>query len=409
VEPKSRWGVVAAFSLSVAATQMVWLTFAPVTTVAAYRYGVSEAAIGWLANVFVLGFVLLAIPAGFLIDRNLRGGLLVGALLTAIGACLRLGGDSFNWMLIGACVAALGQPILLTGIIGLTRGYLRPKHRPAGIAAATAANWAGFVGAFALSAAFSDADRLPTLVAAHAGYAVVAAVALAIALRTPPPFAIEAETGSRISLDAVRSSWRDPLIRRLCLFAFIPFGTFIALTTWSQALLEPADVSVDEVGVILISCVLAGVVGTAVIPVVAARRRKEVLAGVIGIVVTAMVCVVLAVAPGFGIGLASMALAGFLLLPMLAIVLELIERHTGGTDGVSSGLAWTLGNLGGLVITGVVGFTLDSPTVSFLILGAVTLLALPLLARLRSRVAALPSTTPQDTDALGTSSGPKPY
>ena len=52
---------------------MVWLTFAPVTTVAADKYGVSEAAIGWLANVFVLGFVLLAIPAGFLIDRNLRG------------------------------------------------------------------------------------------------------------------------------------------------------------------------------------------------------------------------------------------------------------------------------------------------------------------------------------------------
>ena len=71
--------MIAAFSLAVAATQMIWLTFAPVTTVAADRYGVSEAAIGWLANVFVLGFVLLAIPAGFLLDRNLRGALVLGA------------------------------------------------------------------------------------------------------------------------------------------------------------------------------------------------------------------------------------------------------------------------------------------------------------------------------------------
>jgi predicted MFS family arabinose efflux permease len=399
MESKSRWGVVAAFALAVAATQMVWLTFAPVTTVAADKYAVSEAAIGWLANVFVLGFVLLAIPAGFLIDRNLRGALLLGAVITAVGACLRLGGDSFNWMLSGACVAALGQPILLTGIIGLTRGYLRPEHRPAGIAAATAATWAGFVGAFALSAAFSDAGSLPNLVAAHAAYAVSAAIALAIALRTPAPFAnLETSTGTRVSLAAVRAAWSDSLVRRLCLFAFIPFGTFIALTTWTQALLEPADVTVDQVGVILICCVLAGVLGTAVIPVVAVRRRREVRAGVIATVVTTMACGLLAAAPGFGMGLVCLSLAGLLLLPMLAIILELVERHTGGdTDGISSGLVWTLGNLGGLVVTGIVGFTLDSPTVSFLILGAVTLLALPLLARLRSPIAALPSSTPTDS------------
>ena len=103
----SRWSVVAAFSLAVAATQMIWLTFAPVTTVAADRYGVSEASIGWLANVFVLGFVLLAIPAGFLIDRNLRGALMLGAAITAVGACMRLAGDSFY---APSCTSRLPSP-----------------------------------------------------------------------------------------------------------------------------------------------------------------------------------------------------------------------------------------------------------------------------------------------------------
>ena len=65
------------------------------------------------------------------------------------------------------------------------------------------------------------------------------------------------------------------------------------------------------------------------------------------------------------------------------------------SDGVSSGLVWTLGNLGGLGGPGIIGFTLDSPAVSFLILASVTLLALPLLARLRTSVAALPSSTQQ--------------
>ena len=392
MEQKSRWGVITAFSLVAAATQMVWLTFTPVTTVAAARYGVSETAIGWLANVFVLVFVVLAIPSGFVLDRRLRGGLVLGAVITAVGACLRLAGDSFSWMLIGGLVAALGQPLVLTAIIGVARGYLRPEHRPAGIAAATAGTWAGYVAAFLLSAFFPDAAGLPTLLTVHAVFAVIAAAVLLVALRGPIPFAEpQVRDLTRSSLAAVRSAWGNPVIRRLCVFASIPFGTFIALTTWTQALLDPAGVSVDQVGIILTSCVLAGVVGTVVIPVLAARRRKEILTGIIGIVVTAAGCVVLALAPGFGTGMVGLSLAGLLLLPVLAIILELVERSSGGADGVSAGLVWTMGTLGGLIATGVVGFTLDSPTLSFLILAAVALLGLPLLARLRRPVAGIPS------------------
>ncbi|HWN61361.1 MAG TPA: MFS transporter [Streptosporangiaceae bacterium] len=387
-EKKSRWGVITAFSLVAAATQMIWLTFTPLTTVAAQRYGVSATAIGWLANVFVLVFVVLAIPSGFLVSRHLRGGLLLGAVITAAGACLRLAGDSFSWMLIGGLVAALGQPLVLTGIIGIARGYLRPGHRPAGIAAATASTWAGYVAAFMLSAFFSKAGSLPALVAVDAAFAVIAAVALTFALRGPIPFAgPQARDITRSSLAAVRSAWGNPVIRKLCVFAFIPFGTFIALTTWTQALLDPAGVSVGQVGIILTICVLAGVAGTVVIPVLAARRHKEIRTGVAGIVVTAAGCVVLALVPGFGTALVSLALAGLLLLPVLAIILELVERTSGDADGVTAGLVWTMGTLGGLVITGVVGFTLNSPTVSFLILAAVALLGLPLLARLRHPVA----------------------
>ena len=50
----SRWSVVAAFTVVGAATQIVWLTYAPVTTVAAEHFGVSENAVGWLANLFPL-------------------------------------------------------------------------------------------------------------------------------------------------------------------------------------------------------------------------------------------------------------------------------------------------------------------------------------------------------------------
>ena len=42
------WRVVAAYGLVAAATQMLWLTYAAITTESAHRYGVSVGAVGWL-------------------------------------------------------------------------------------------------------------------------------------------------------------------------------------------------------------------------------------------------------------------------------------------------------------------------------------------------------------------------
>ena len=66
---RSRWPVVAAFAVVAAVTQLVWLNYAPVTSVAAAHFGVSATAIGWLANMFPLWYVLLAVPAGMVLDR----------------------------------------------------------------------------------------------------------------------------------------------------------------------------------------------------------------------------------------------------------------------------------------------------------------------------------------------------
>src|SRR5215217_3022077 len=61
---RSRWFVLAAFGLLVACTQVLWLSFAPITTQAHEALGVSEGAIGDLAVINPLMFVLLAIPVG---------------------------------------------------------------------------------------------------------------------------------------------------------------------------------------------------------------------------------------------------------------------------------------------------------------------------------------------------------
>ena len=69
---RSGWSVIIAYALVCASTQVLWLTYAAITNETARHYDVSVSAVGWLSEIFPLLYVVLAIPAGILLDRWFR-------------------------------------------------------------------------------------------------------------------------------------------------------------------------------------------------------------------------------------------------------------------------------------------------------------------------------------------------
>ena len=433
---RSQWPAIVGYSLVGAATQLVWLNFAGVTTVAAERYGVSESAIGWLAQVFPLLYVVLAIPCGLLLDRWFRGALIAGAVLTAVGASVRLIGDDFGWLLAGQIVASIAQPLVLNAVTGITGRYLEEKDRPTGIAVGTASIFAGMVIAFLLSAIFTTSSSVPTMLLVTAIFCILSAAILILVVRRPGAFepahpattiayfaeapltpqeeAPGADTGPHVDgladglgapgdgsagsaphlrpdRGALAAAWGDPLIRRLCVLALFPFGVFVAMSTFAQALLEPAGVGGGTASTILLVNVIAGVLGSAIIPILVVRRGAESLLLVVSLTATALACGLLAVAPGVLTGFVAITLIGLLLLPALPIVLELVERRTGEAEGTAAGLIWMSGNLGGLIVAVVVGLLVDHPRAAFLVMAAIALIAVPGARALRRPIAELRS------------------
>jgi predicted MFS family arabinose efflux permease len=353
---------------------LLWLTFAPITSDAAKHYGVSETAIGWLANVFPLAYVVLAIPTGIWLDRWFRPALVAGAALMAAGALVRIAADSYGMVLVGQSLVAAAQPLVLNAITGFAQRYLAPADRAKGIAAASAATFAGMIAAFALSTAVS----LQYALAVDAVVAVVTALWLVFSLRVPP--AEEATSPPAVS---VRTTWSEPFVRRLCLLVFVPFGTFTALTTWAETLLKPAGVSSHQAGALLLVNIVCGVAGSAVLPVWAARRGAEIRIMAIAVGLTAAACVVLALVPGFTLALIVFAVFGFFLLATLPMVLEILERRT-AEPGTAAGLVWLSGQLGALVLTGFIGVIVHHAASSFLVLAVATAAAGVAVVRLRS-------------------------
>lgn len=374
---RDRWLVIAAYALLAAANQLLWLTFTPITTPAAHHLGVSVSDIGWLSEIFPLLYVVLAVPAASLLDRWFRPSLAAGAVLTAAGGLLRLVQPSFGWALAGQILVALGQPLVLNAVTGLASGYLTPRQRPTGIALGSAGIFLGMLGSLALGSALGG-GRLHTLLVIQGIYGLASAVLLllVLALGAHPPI-----TGDVTGRNGLRTVWRDPLIRRLAAVAFIGFGFFVALTTWLQALLKPAHISASTAGWLLVGTVLAGVIGSAILPPAVIRARAEAPMFRLAAGVTAAACVLFAVwkaVPAIAVGA---CLSGFLLLACLPVILEVSERRAGPAGTSATALVWLSGNAGGIVIAIVVQIVVHHPLVAFLAMAAVAVVGVALVPR----------------------------
>jgi predicted MFS family arabinose efflux permease len=371
------WPLVVTYAAVAGASQLLWLTYAPITTASARHYDVSVTAIGWLANVFPLLYVVLAVPAGLALDRRPTTALSAGAVLTAAGGVVRLGGDSFGWALTGQLLVAVAQPFVLNAITGVV-AVLPERSRPTGIAVGSGGLFLGLVAALG-AGSLAGGEHLTDLLRwqAVAGVVVVAAF-LVVRRGAPAPVAVESsEPGD------LRAVWTDAVLRRIALLAFLGFGVFIALTTWLQALLEPQGVTESAAGWIITAAVAVGAVGSVVVAAALEGRGVEVPLLRVLLLLAVAGCAVLAVANGVPLATAGAVLATFALLTALPWLLALCERRAvdpaaGGTRVASAtALLWLAGNLGGLVIAVAVGGLVDHPVPAFLLLCAVALLGLP--------------------------------
>ncbi len=364
---RDRWGVIGTYALAGAANQMLWLTFTPITTPSAQHYGVSANDIGLLAEIFPLLYVLLAVPAASLLDRWFRPSLAAGALLTALGGVVRLGGDTFAWALGGQVMIAVGQPLILNAVTGLASGYLSERSRPLGIAVGSAGIFLGMLMSLVLGAAIGGA-HLHALLVVDAAFAVVTTLAMLGAFALAPAMRVSGDVTGLFGLGTV---WREPGIRRLAMISFVGFGLFIALTTWLQTLLKPAGISASTAGWVLVGAVVAGVVGSVILPPPVIRARRDHLLFRAAGLATCSACVLFAVWKWVPAVAAGAALIGFFMLAALPVILEIAERRAGPAGTSATALIWLSGNAGGIVIALLVQAVVHEPLVAFLLMAVI--------------------------------------
>ncbi len=359
-----RWVVLLAFMVIAALTQLMWLTYAPITSKMEDILGWSEFSIVLLATMYPLLYIPVSIPAGIIIDRKgWRYAVLIGAILTAGCSFLRLAVDNYPLVLLGSIGIAIGQPFVLNSITKMVTAWFPTRESALATGLATLSLFVGMIVVQALTPSLLGDGGTGSLrwiiliysIAATAGLALFALLAKA---NPPlPPEREEAEAlgeNAAINWASMRSIFSLGNFRLLCIIIFIGNGAFVGLLQLLEKILEPKgwannSTTAGNIGAVM---VVAGVVGCVVIPAISDKmmRRKPflILAAAMAIPTLALVAVLQGATSIFIFG----GIMGFFLFSAYPLVLTFAEETTGSAlTGTATSILLLLGNAGGVVIT----------------------------------------------------------
>lgn len=369
---RNRWSILAGYGLLTGCTQLLWLSYAAITAETHRAMGVSEGAVGDLAVIFPLVYVLLALPSGRWLDADFCRALSSGAVLTGAGGLLRVvSPTSYAWAFAGQLVIAAGQPLVLNAITKTAARYFPPSERTAAVSVGSVSMFVGVLVAVLFGRPLFDAGGLRLLVSAQAGLALLATGWVLLAARTPA--AHQDEAAVTVTLGWLK---RDRFMWLLGALLFVGMGEFNAVATWLQSILDHFGRG-NAAGWLIAILTGGGILGAGVLPAAVARRHRRRSLLIAVVLVTAAAFAAIAAVHNVGFVGCVLFVEGFALLAALPVVLDWSELYAGDERAASAvGFLLLAGNLGGIVLTLLVQVMLGSAYAALVTMSLIALAGL---------------------------------
>lgn len=349
-----RWVVLIAFMFVVVVNQLLWITFAPITSSATAYYGVSDLSIGLLSMSFMIVYIVISIPASWVIDTyGIRVAVGIGAALTGIFGLLRgVTAGNYTLVLISQIGIAVGQPFILNAITTVAARWFPMQERATASGLGSLAMYLGIVVGMALTPYLvlqSSIDRMLIV------YGIVAALAAlvffgAVKERPPTPPCLPGQEERSLVFDGLKQILHKKDFILLMLVFFVGLGTFNGVTTWIENIVRPKGFSITQAGITGGLMVVGGIIGAVVIPLLSDHYRRRTPFLILSVIGATLGLAGLTYATSYWLLLVSSAILGFFLLSAGPIGFQYGAEVTyPAPEGTSNGLLLLIGQISGII------------------------------------------------------------
>ncbi|MCJ7518718.1 MAG: MFS transporter [Anaerolineaceae bacterium] len=349
-----RWAVMLAFMAVVAINQLLWITYAPVTSDAAKYYNVSTLSIGLLSMSFMIVYILVSIPASWVIDRfGIRIAVGIGAVLTGIFGLLRgLAGSNYSLALFAQIMIAVGQPFILNAITSVAARWFAPDERATASGLGSLSIYLGILAGMLVTPLLALRFGFSQMLLIYGILSLLPVVTFFLFVKERPanvPASTEPEVRS-LMFDGLRETFKNRNFLLLLAIFFVGLGAFNAVTTWIEDLLKPRGFTITQAGVTGGMMIIGGIIGAVVMPTLSDKKHKRVpfiLASILG---ATLGLAGVTYASSYLMLLASAFVLGFFLLSAGPIGFQFGAEITRPVpEGTSNGLLLLMGQISGIL------------------------------------------------------------
>jgi len=274
-----RWVVLAVFMFINLSIQILWISYAPITGLAATFYGVTDLKIGLLAMVYMMAFIPLSLPVSWAIDTyGFRLTVSIGAMLMGLFGILRgLAGADYSLVLISTIGIAVAQPFLLNAWTKVPAQWFSIEERATAVGMVTLSNLVGTALGMLLPPMLIEKMTIPQSQLIYGGVAAFSAVLFLILARekpaTPPcPQGMEVRA---LMLDGLKHAIKIKEFWIYLAVSFIGMGIFNGVTTWVENIVRPRGFTPSDAGTLGALMLAGGVLGAVLIPPFSDRQHKR--------------------------------------------------------------------------------------------------------------------------------------
>ena len=345
-----RWVVLMSYFGVAAMSQFLWLNFAPLVSFLQNKYSVSELAVSSLLLSFPLLYVLLSIHSGTMIDKKgYRYVILLGSVISAVFACVRIFDDNFYMLVIGQTGIAIGQPYIINGISKLVSDWFDKEDVATATGIGTAGMLIGMALGMGLTPVLNESLGFRNTMAVFAGISI-ALTALFYVLGKENNL-VKSKAIAMSAMSEIKLLLTNKNLVVLLIVCFFALGVFNGLTTWLEPILKPNNVNAEEAGLIGAFMIVGGIVGSIIIPTLSDKLkvRKPFLAlcCLAAMITIYPLCTMSSLNTLYLLG----GVLGFFFLPGYALLLSMCEEMAGiEKAGAATGLLMMAGNAGAVVV-----------------------------------------------------------
>ncbi|RKX88744.1 MAG: MFS transporter [Spirochaetes bacterium] len=344
-----RWIVLGVFMFTNLAIQILWISYAPITGLAAAFYGVTDLQIGLLSMSFMIAFIPLSIPSSWAIDTfGFRKSVGIGAVMMALFGVLRgFAGGNYTLVLITTFGLAASQPLLLNSWTTVSAKWFPENQGATAVGLVTLANLVGTaIGMVVTPILVESGTAINRVQLVYGIIAAVSAVLFLIFAREKPksaPSALATQTRA-LMLEGLKNAFSSKPFWYTLAVAFVGLGIFNGVSTWVENIIRPRGFSPTTAGTLGAVMLVGGLFGAVIIPAISDKQKKRQRFLYIAIIGAIPGLLGITFAPTLTLLMFSAFVMGFFLVSALPVAMQYAAEITVPTpEGTSNGLIQLFG------------------------------------------------------------------